>query len=157
MINYDSLSFTIIQLWLFVSELYLILLNSNKYFSSKMPGEKTKRGPKEHPGPWGSKLWDHLQEIRSYRRARMKWKDIAAELGKKDPPVVITPAAVRNFFIRSRSPKLKLPAGLEHLRPNPEPEALNQQRTIKPNEPEPVKKRPIHEPEPETNKDPYDY
>jgi hypothetical protein len=80
--------------------------------------DKKRRGPKDHPGPWESQLWDHIEEIRSLRRQRRKWKDIAAELALKG--VTISPAAVRNFFIRSRSPKLKLPAGLEHLRPSPE-------------------------------------
>jgi hypothetical protein len=68
--------------------------------------------------PWQSKLWDHLEEIRSLRRARATWKDIAAHLGEKHG-VQITAAAVRNFFVRSRNPNLRLPDGLEHLRPAP--------------------------------------
>src|ERR1700674_4336677 len=72
----------------------------------------------DHPGPWQSELWDHLEEIRSLRRARATWKDIAAQLGEKHG--VQTPAAaVRNFFVRSRNPNLRLPDGLEHLRPAP--------------------------------------
>jgi hypothetical protein len=70
----------------------------------------------DHPGPWQSELWDHLEEIRSLRRARATWKDIAAQLGEKHR-VQITAAAVRNFFVRSRNPNLRLPDGLEHLRP----------------------------------------
>jgi hypothetical protein len=38
--------------------------------------------------------------------------------------VQITAAAVRNFFVRSRNPNLRLPDGLEHLRPAP-PEHLS--------------------------------
>lgn len=82
-------------------------------------GRKKNKGPKQHPGPWGSQLWDHLEEIRRLRRARTKWKDIAKALEAQN--VTITASALRNFFVRSRDPKLKLPAGLEHLRPPESP------------------------------------
>jgi hypothetical protein len=69
----------------------------------------------KHPGPWGSLLWNHIEEIRSLRIQRKRWKDIAEHL-EKERGVKTSARAVRNFFVRSRNPKLRLPAGLEHLR-----------------------------------------
>jgi hypothetical protein len=73
---------------------------------------------KGHPGPWGSVLWDYLEDIRKWRMARTKWIDVVVLL-KNEKGIIITPAAVRNFFVRSRNPNLKLPDYLEHLRPHP--------------------------------------
>jgi len=84
--------------------------------------KKQKRGPLEHPGPWVSELWNHLEEIRTLRMQRKTWKQISKTLADKTPSVKITPRTVRNFFVRSRDPKLTLPAGLEHLRPIPPPQ-----------------------------------
>jgi hypothetical protein len=73
---------------------------------------------KDHPGPWGSVLWDHLEEIRKWRMARTKWTDVVVRL-KEEHNITITAAAARNFFVRSRNPNLKLPDYLEHLRATP--------------------------------------
>jgi hypothetical protein len=68
-----------------------------------------------HTGPWGSVLWDHLNEIRALRIKRKSWKDIASHL-KTEHGIGVQPRAVRNFFVRIRNPKLKIPAGLEALK-----------------------------------------
>jgi hypothetical protein len=68
-----------------------------------------------HTGPWGSVLWDHLNEIRVLRIKRKSWKDIASQL-KIEHGIEVQPRTVRNFFVRSRSPKLKIPAGLDALK-----------------------------------------
>src|SRR6266403_6237395 len=117
--------------------LYLPLMHCNEY----SPPCMKKNTRTDHPGPWQSKLWDHLEEIRSLRRARATWKDIAAQLGEKHG-VQITAAAVRNFFVRSRNPNLRLPDGLEHLRAPSNPHAS---LPSNPSEPQPA--APVADPE----------
>ena len=110
---------------------------------------------KPHPGPWGSVLWDHLEDIRKWRMKRTKWEDVVILL--KERGVTITPAAVRNFFVRSRNPNLKLPDYLEHLRPPPSPKfsepTTKQEAPAQPQQtmaPEPIEKtRSLTDPEPE--------
>jgi hypothetical protein len=45
--------------------LYLTLMDWNEYSPSCMK----KNTRTDHPGPWQSELWDHLEEIRSLRRS----------------------------------------------------------------------------------------
>ena len=56
--------------------------------------------PKDHPVAWGSPLWPHLELIRSMRRQRKKWADIADHL-EADHGVKVTFRTVRNFFKRA--------------------------------------------------------
>jgi hypothetical protein len=80
-----------------------------------------KQMPREHPGPWGSVLWDHLDEIRSMRRARKRWLDIETHL-RQQHGIRITQRAIRNFFARATDPKQKRPLGWEEpARPAPAP------------------------------------
>src|ERR1700731_2503294 len=59
--------------------------------------------PKSHPPAWGSALWQHVDTIRSMRRARKKGREIAEYLTEKKG-VPFSPSAVRNFFARAPDP-----------------------------------------------------
>jgi hypothetical protein len=72
--------------------------------------------PKEHPVAWASPLWPHLETIRSMRRQRKKWTEIADHLAN-DHGVKVTFRTVRNFFKRSTDPNRKLPLGFEPDQP----------------------------------------
>jgi hypothetical protein len=78
--------------------------------SKPRPRPKGSQPPRDHPGPWGSVLWDHLEAIRDLRRKRKRWSDIAVHL-EKEHGVKITSRAIRNFF--ARAIKAKLPLGFE--------------------------------------------
>jgi IS5 family transposase len=67
--------------------------------------------PKEHPKPFQSQLWPHLETIRQMRRERKMWTEIADHLKTKG--VTVSYRTVRNFFLRTRSPKRRIPAGFE--------------------------------------------
>src|SRR5271165_4405578 len=71
--------------------------------------------PQQRHGPYTSALWDHLAEIKKLRQQRKTWEQVAAILAdpKRDDKVVITGRAIRNFFIRSRKPGRRIPAGFE--------------------------------------------
>src|SRR5438309_630886 len=86
----------------------------------KTPKPQTARkpAPREHPGPWGSVLWDHLDEIRALRRKRKRWEDIALHL-EKERGVKLTSRSIRNFF--ARAVKAKLPLGFEPIAPSTSP------------------------------------
>ena len=68
--------------------------------------------PTEHPKPFQSKLWDHLPEIQELRRRRKTWAEIARHL-KDAHGLELSYRTVRNFFLRTRSPKRRIPAGFE--------------------------------------------
>ena len=68
--------------------------------------------PAVHPKPFQSALWNHLEEIRQMRRARKMWAEIAAHL-KEVHGLEVSYRTIRNFFIRTRSPKRRIPAGFE--------------------------------------------
>jgi hypothetical protein len=70
------------------------------------------RMPQDHPRPFGSVLWDHLEEVRTLREERKTWPEIVRFL-QAHYDLTITAAAVRNFFVRSRNPKRRIPAGFE--------------------------------------------
>src|SRR5436305_10769355 len=75
--------------------------------------------PREHPRAFQSPLWPHLEEIRSLRRARKLWVEIAEHL-KREHGIAMTYRAVRNFFVRATNPKRRIPYGLEeHVGPTP--------------------------------------
>jgi hypothetical protein len=65
--------------------------------------------PKSHPPAWGSALWEHVDTIRSMRRARKKWREIAAHLTENGVP--ISAPSVRNFFARATDPEKRRPLG----------------------------------------------
>jgi IS5 family transposase len=96
--------------------------------------------PKEHPKPFQSSLWPHLETIREMRRARKMWTEIAEHLKTKG--VTVSYRTVRNFFLRTRSPKRRIPAGFE--------EALGvvpKERAAVPSGPaQPATERPDYEP-----------
>ncbi len=68
--------------------------------------------PAVHPKPFQSALWNHLEEIRQMRRARKMWAEIAAHL-KEAHGLEVSYRTIRNFFIRTRSPNRRIPAGFE--------------------------------------------
>ena len=68
--------------------------------------------PAVHPKPFQSVLWNHLEEIRQMRRARKMWAEIAAHL-KEAHGLEVSYRTIRNFFIRTRSPNRRIPAGFE--------------------------------------------
>jgi len=67
--------------------------------------------PKEHPKPFQSQLWPHLETIREMRRTRKTWVEVAKHLQTQG--VTVSYRTVRNFFLRTRSPKRRIPAGFE--------------------------------------------
>lgn len=73
---------------------------------------KKKVTPRNHPSPWGSALWDHLEEIKALRGQRKKWQEITDHLVGQYG-IKITHRAVRNFFVRSLDPNRRIPAGFE--------------------------------------------
>lgn len=68
--------------------------------------------PENPPKAFQSPLWPHLEEIRSLRRARKTWLEIAEHLQQRHG-LKITLRAVRNFFVRATNPNRRIPAGLE--------------------------------------------
>ena len=70
--------------------------------------------PKSHPPAWGSALWQHVDTIRSMRRSRKKWREIAEYL-TEEKCVPISPSAVRNFFARATDPHRPRPLGFEPI------------------------------------------
>src|SRR5260370_5069196 len=54
----------------------------------------------------------HLEEIRQMRRDRKMWAEIAAHL-KEAHGLEVSYRTIRNFFIRTRSPNRRIPAGFE--------------------------------------------
>lgn len=70
--------------------------------------------PKEHPRAWNSALWDHVETLRTLRRSRKTWKEIAGHL-EKAHGLKLSDRTIRNFFVRytERSRAGTLPAGYE--------------------------------------------
>jgi hypothetical protein len=89
--------------------------------------------PDKHPSPWGSKLWDHVDLIRSMRLGRHSWKMIARHLGESHG-VQISPQAVQNFFSRN-SRRKRMPLGFEVY--FPAPTAAQPPETVKKHEARP--------------------
>jgi len=82
--------------------------------------------PEKHPAAWQSPLWEHLDLIRSMRRARKGWKVIADHL-KAAHGISVNYRTVIRFYARATNPKKgKLPLGFNHLgatkaAPHPDP------------------------------------
>lgn len=78
--------------------------------------------PKEHPRAWNSALWDHVETIRTLRRSRKTWKEIAEHLAKGHG-LKLSDRTIRNFYVRytARLRAGTLPAGYE---PEPQPTPL---------------------------------
>jgi hypothetical protein len=74
----------------------------------------TKNKPEEHPKPFQSQLWPHLERIRALRRERKMWPEIA-EILDRDHGVHLSYRTIRNFFIRARNPNRRIPAGFEEI------------------------------------------
>ena len=71
--------------------------------------------PEKHPVAWQSPLWEHLDLIRSMRRARKGWKVIADHL-KAAHGISVNYRTVIRFYARATKPKKgKLPLGFNHL------------------------------------------
>jgi hypothetical protein len=97
--------------------------------------------PESHPLAWKSQLWPHEELIRSMRRARHSWPEIAACL-QKDHGIKISYQSVRNFFVRASDPKRRrrgVPTGW----PEPEtPQPATSNLTAQPAEGVDAKKEP---------------
>jgi hypothetical protein len=78
--------------------------------------------PKEHPRAWNSALWDHVETIRTLRRSRKTWKEVAGHL-EKAHGLKLSDRTIRNFYVRytARLRAGTLPAGYE---PEPQPTPL---------------------------------
>ena len=59
-----------------------------------------------------SPLGPHLEQIRSWRRARKTWREIA-ELLRKEHGINRTLQAVQSFFKSASNPKRRVPLGFE--------------------------------------------
>src|SRR3979411_2095513 len=86
---------------------------------------KKRSMPKEHPVAWASQLWPHLELIRSMRRQRKKWAEIADHL-EREHSVKVTFRTVRNFFKRATDPKRKSPLGVPQHSTPPTPDQLTE-------------------------------
>ena len=64
------------------------------------------------PVAYQSPLGPHLEQIRSWRRARKTWREIA-ELLRKEHGINRTLQAVQSFFKSASSPKRRVPLGFE--------------------------------------------
>lgn len=110
------------------------------------------------PGkPYHSKLNPYRQEIAELRHKRppIPYTEIAKILNERHPGLNVSHNAVW-AFVKSRSKGKKvLYMSLEDEAP-PLPVAAEDD-TRKEKERESIKKRPIHEPEPERKQSPYDY
>jgi len=83
---------------------------------------------KPRPIAYQSPLWPHLEEIRSWRRARKTWREITLKL-RADYGIVLTLQAVQSFFKSATKRGEKLPLGFEPLpaatQPIPQKEPAN--------------------------------
>ena len=76
------------------------------------PRAYNRRMPDKPPKAFQSALWPHLEEIRSLRRARKMWPEIAEHLHQKHG-IRMTYRAIRNFFVRATNPNRRIPIGME--------------------------------------------
>jgi hypothetical protein len=71
-----------------------------------------------------SRLAPHLEQIRSWRRARKTWREIRDLLATQtQPPVDVTLQAVQSFFKSATNPRRRTPLGFEPDAPAPAPPA----------------------------------
>src|SRR5438045_3657345 len=62
------------------------------------------------PGPFQSPLWEHWDLIKSMRKRRKMWKEIA-EVLKREHGLETSHKTIQNFFKRASNPKQKRPMG----------------------------------------------
>lgn len=112
----------------------------------------------ENP-PFSSPLWDHVDLIRSKRRARETWKDIAVYLDTKEGlstyGLHISYKTIHAFFKRACQ-RETLPLGWDEAseRKTKPIDTSPQSKINEPTPPENSKKeRPLYEPEPEPKRD----
>ena len=67
---------------------------------------------REKPKAYRSPLWNHLEEIRKWRRDQETWEAIAERL-RVNYGIVISFQSVQSFFKRAIDPALKRPLGFE--------------------------------------------
>jgi hypothetical protein len=66
----------------------------------------------EHPRPFESVLWEHLEMIKSLRKKRFTWKQVSDELGGKG--VIIHPTSCCLFYNRFLK-RDDFPGTIQHL------------------------------------------
>ena len=112
-----------------------------------------KKGGKPHH----SKLNPYIHEIAEMRRQRppIPYTEIARILNEHHPGLDVSHNAVWAFVASRSKGKKVLYMTLEEDAPPLPVEAEDDTRKEK--EPKPMTKRPLHEPEPKTKEDPYDY
>jgi hypothetical protein len=67
---------------------------------------------REKPKAYRSPLWQHLEEIRRWRRDQETWEAIAERL-RVEYGIVISFQSVQSFFKRASDPEHKRPLGFE--------------------------------------------
>ena len=68
----------------------------------------------DHPPAWGSPLWPHVDEIKSMRKRRQTWREIA-EFLEATHGVKTTRGTVQRFFKRAKELKKSLPLGFDTM------------------------------------------
>jgi hypothetical protein len=74
------------------------------------PVTPKRSAPQQHPRPFQSALWSHLDAIRSLRHKRMSWSEIASYL-ETNHGLQVTRGTVHNFF--KRATKRDQPIGFD--------------------------------------------
>jgi hypothetical protein len=85
--------------------------------------KKKEKAKEETPAAYRSRLSPHLEQIRSWRRARKTWREIRDLLAIDPEPVDVTLQAVQSFFKSATDPKRRIPLGFEDPHPAPAPPA----------------------------------
>jgi len=70
--------------------------------------------------PYRSKLWNHVEEIRSLRFKRQSWRAIARTLAESHG-LKVAPTTITRWFQRAAGKRWRVPLGFETARPKPKP------------------------------------
>jgi hypothetical protein len=95
----------------------------------------------KRPIAYQSPLWPHLEQIRSWRRARLTWREIKERLEGEPYSVNLTIQAIHSFFVTA-SKRKEPPLGFDSFPGQPIPEPTTEltnppEKTVKKEEPEP--------------------
>jgi hypothetical protein len=85
----------------------------------------------KRPIAYQSPLWPHLEHIRSWRRARLTWREIKERLEGEPYHVHLTIQAIHSFF-STASKRKEPPIGFDSLPGQPAPEQTTKESGLSP-------------------------
>lgn len=119
-------------------------MKRQKYLETLVnPGQSQSFVKNPRPVAYQSPLGPHLEQIRSWRRARKTWREIA-ELLRKEHGINRTLQAVQSFFKSATSPKRRVPLGFEDSTAPPVPAGPTQPVSARPSGPLTAEQQPSH-------------